>query len=655
MKKPQFTHKLRASFLIALSCLFVHTQAQVQIYYEDFGSPTEKSTALASYTGWREKNVTYSKEIKGNQDVDIRNNQESKYSDGNPSASRDGNVYLNGGPVSFVVKGINTSEYYNLGLSFGVFGKTANAIQSFTVEYSTNNGTSYQKLASFETSTNEEKEWQYIANIPGLPQSASLCLRFSTTKNIKIRLDDILITGTETNSPVPSISVEANLVRFETSPTVTSQSQTIKISGENIQDGKNITLSLPDNSPFILSQNIIPKSELPKNITITYSPAKVGYNVDTLYLTTDGLSDRNRTMVRLQGKCNFLQPNNLTANKNSGALALQWSGVTGGETYLVNITKEEGTGVEEVIFSETFNKMKDTEFEDKELLLGDRIDGLASPYPTSVSYFMDNSSGWKGTYVYLGSDDDLGEKEGVVRIGKKDGGKGFLYTPKIDLSGNDVYLKVKIRSFSKSGQSEENKMKISHFTDERNVKAIATVENLYPDFYEYTFKITDGVAGSTIRFESDINNGAAANNRFILDDLQVVRGGKQTSYVALNQLVDGTSFDLSSLDADETYTATVYAYDANAVFASPVSNTYIFKPSDFNGSGLAEIENIQVYMFGDELYVDLKNDMPINIYNVLGQQLFTKQGKTGQNIISGLTAGQVYIVKIENASFKIIW
>ncbi len=659
---------LKAIVLFILSNVFLLSQAQVQIYYEDFGTPPVKSTPFDNFTGWREQGVYndggYSWDTSNpKKDIDIRNNQESKYPNGCPLASKGGNVYLNGGPVEFWIAGISTQSYHNLKLSFGLFGKSADAVKSLIVE-SMNDPFGawgvWTTIKDFSSYTNLDSEWQYVSNLDGLPQTDFLVLRFRTTSDVKIRLDDILITGTTTAALPPVIAVTSILNRFEATPSVPAASQTILVNAENLLSNENITLALSPNSPFTLSQYSISQAELPKEITIDYSSQAVGYDVDTLFLNTLGLLGVNKAAIVLKGKCNFLQPQNqFVAKISEDNYTLNWDAVPGATQYLINITKQGDTGsAENVIFNETFSKMVNTSTEEYEFYLGERIDGIImkdlSLFP--VSTFMDNGSGWKGEYLYLGSDDDAGEIPGVIRVGKKDGGKGTLYTPKIDLSGDDVYLKFKIRTFSKSNQKEENEIKITHFqTNELSTVAIGTLKNLSPEFYEYTFKISNGKTGSNIKFESSIATNTTLNNRFILDDIKVIKGGVQTDHILLNQLVENDNLFVlpTTLVQNETYVATVAAYDPTAVFISPAAQVQ-FKLSDITSSDVAPqaSDEIQVYVQNGKLYVELEsNNAPIRIYNILGQEVSSKQGKIGQNILS-LTTGKVYIVKVGEKIFK---
>jgi hypothetical protein len=192
------------------------------------------------------------------------------------------------------------------------------------------------------------------------------------------------------------------------------------LEGHNLTD--DISLSLPTNSSFNLSTNTIEKTQGSTDINITYSPTQEGYNVDTLIISTPGML--YPLAVKLFGKCNFLKPEtpNLENVSEENSFEINWNPVVGAEKYLLNITKIEDTGIaENIIYSEDFSKMIETD----DLLIGERIDA-----DFIIDNYM-NSTGWTGEYVYNGSDDDFGDIPGVVRIGKKEGGKGYIITPTI--------------------------------------------------------------------------------------------------------------------------------------------------------------------------------------------------------------------------------
>src|SRR5690606_30533074 len=132
-------------------------------------------------------------------------------------------------------------------------------------------------------------------------------------------------------------------------------------------------------------------------------------------------------------------------------------------------------------YSEDFSKMIETD----DLLIGERIDA-----DFIIDNYM-NSTGWTGEYVYNGSDDDFGDIPGVVRIGKKEGGKGYIITPTIknSIAQGNVYLKIKVRLFSKNNSKEETGIKISHASDGFDFQPLATLENLHPDFHEFILKV----------------------------------------------------------------------------------------------------------------------------------------------------------------------
>jgi|GEM_PF-2984024 len=123
------------------------------------------------------------------------------------NASASGNLYFNSNvDNSFIINGINTSDYNNVTLSFGVFGKNKADVNYLKVQYST--GGEFIDLATTEIAAlaTTKQIWQSVSSI-ALVSSANLALKFSTpnkngTNPIEIRVDDIKITGTDNASGV---------------------------------------------------------------------------------------------------------------------------------------------------------------------------------------------------------------------------------------------------------------------------------------------------------------------------------------------------------------------------------------------------------------------------------------------------------------------
>ncbi len=182
---------------------------------------------------------------------------------------------------------------------------------------------------------------------------------------------------------------------------------------------------------------------------------------------------------------------------------------------------------------------------------------------------------------------------------------------------------------------------------------MATLENLHPDFHEFILKVENATIDSKFKFESIIDNGdLSKNNRFILEDLQVMQNGIEKNQLILNQLVENTSTTITDLDIYDTYEISIRAYDTESTFASPESNILTIRPVDLINS-VKKNKMSFIYTTDKILFIDLLNDEKIEIFSILGEKILTRNGRTGKNEISTLKNNHFYIVKIASETFKI--
>jgi len=642
--------------LLILTMFPLMVFSQITIMNETFGNPTTSPIKVEDYKGWSEKNgIVYSSK-KGNVEhsVEIRNNQTSEYLNDGILASGGGNLYLNGDATSFVVSNINASNCYKLKLSFGLFGKTVNSFLNFKVYYSLNDGTTKTLLKSFESYVCEPKKWQHISEI-SLPEAAAvsnLTLIFDLGKtegSAKVRLDDIKIVGLKNQSDdYASLSILSEISRFET--TVNSEtSQNLSISGSNI--ASDVTLQLKDGSDFSLSKNTITAEELNDgaksvSIGITYSPKSVKYSDDTLVINTANLS--SPLYVLLEGKSMFENVQNLQVSQVGANVKISWDAVPTAENYLITINKKQNV-VKDTIFYEDFS-----DFQEKTIKVGEKdvdieIGESIINTGTNVYNGFFKTAGWTGANVYNGSDDDLGDVEGVCRLGKKAGGNGWLNSPSIYLMGKkNVYLSYKIRTFTNHGTPEKTSVKVGYLanTDQK----LDILENLYPDFQEYIKKIENDTI--KIRF-AGTNPKANENNRFIIDDIVIFSAENYEMPKVKNKLLTENSFEIADLTIGAEYEISVRAYNPTTVFVSDSANV-TYKVKDCSAlKNISEENEAIIYAENGIVFIESLKDAEINIYNPLGAIVCTKKINEGVNEIVGLTQG-VYLLQVGGKTTKTI-
>lgn len=157
---------------------------QSTIISENMGTATS-TTAIASHTFQNSPTLTFTGT------ADVRNTTAST---GYSGSSGLGNVFFGtsgGNAKEFLISGINTTNYTDISLSFGVLATTANNM--LVVEYSTD-GTNYSSLTVNSTIT--ANTWSLKTASGSIPSTSNLRLKFSKNSTVSFRLDDVKLTGT---------------------------------------------------------------------------------------------------------------------------------------------------------------------------------------------------------------------------------------------------------------------------------------------------------------------------------------------------------------------------------------------------------------------------------------------------------------------------
>jgi hypothetical protein len=142
--------------------------------------------------------------------LNIRTNNASTYT----GASGNGNLYFNANILnSFSISGINTTNYENVTLSFGIYGKNKADVTLLNLQCNTGDG--YYDIATTQISSllTTKATWLTVSGI-SLPASSALSLKFATpTTNsanssapVELRIDDIMVTGTQIVSGVNNLN-----------------------------------------------------------------------------------------------------------------------------------------------------------------------------------------------------------------------------------------------------------------------------------------------------------------------------------------------------------------------------------------------------------------------------------------------------------------
>ena len=155
------------------------------IYLENMGTSATGNPLITDYTGWQNGSpYVYT----GTGDV-----RTSAASSGYGGASGSVNIFLNADTEYFQVDGINTSAYSssNLQLSFGI--NTPTAVTNLLVVEVSTDATTWTPLTYTPTGTG----WTLATITSGIPSSATLSVRFTTTSALQYRIDDVKIFNSD--------------------------------------------------------------------------------------------------------------------------------------------------------------------------------------------------------------------------------------------------------------------------------------------------------------------------------------------------------------------------------------------------------------------------------------------------------------------------
>lgn len=168
------------------------SSSQTTIYSESFGS-TSSDVSVNTFTGYQNKTpINYSGS--GSKISKAHSSNTGYY----PLASDSANVFFNN-TNTFYITGLNTSNYYNIKLSMGIF-KNNDALNGsdFKISYSTDSINWVLMSYSLMTTRGSGNTWVYKTFTDTIPSSSKLYLRFvcSTSSGTKeYRIDDVKLSG----------------------------------------------------------------------------------------------------------------------------------------------------------------------------------------------------------------------------------------------------------------------------------------------------------------------------------------------------------------------------------------------------------------------------------------------------------------------------
>ncbi len=185
--------------LFAAVIFAASVNAQDVFYSENMGTPTG-TVSIAGNTWQVGSPVNYTGT------ADVRDNS---ISSGYAGASGGGNILFNKKDENFVISGIDTSDYINITLSFGHLKSNNASTNELTVEVS-EDGAIWTPLTY--TRATGSNGWLLINPTGTIPSVENLRLRFnqSTGGSAQFRLDDVVLSGTNTTLTSSNVNIAKN-------------------------------------------------------------------------------------------------------------------------------------------------------------------------------------------------------------------------------------------------------------------------------------------------------------------------------------------------------------------------------------------------------------------------------------------------------------
>ena len=309
--------------------------AQITFFTENMGTPSG-TTTIASNLFQNSAPVTFLGT------ADVRN---TTVSTGYANASAGGNVFFtNPGNPSFIVSGINTSNYNNLVLKLGQHKSTNAGNNELTIEVSSD-GVLWNNLTYSRATGTGTANWTLITPSGSIPSASNLRIRFTNTlATAQFRIDDISLTGNLVTKPEPT--------NFPTTFSCgTTTSSTIPLSwadavGTTLPDGYLIKWSSAsyaaitdpvDGSPVANGANVQNVAQGVQSYAATGLSAGTVYYFKIWSYTNSGsaidyklVSEPQTSCPTVAAPCNFIEDFSNIPTNNSGIYAVRtWTGAGG--------------------------------------------------------------------------------------------------------------------------------------------------------------------------------------------------------------------------------------------------------------------------------------------------------------------------------------
>ncbi|MFR9164977.1 MAG: hypothetical protein ACLVKO_01660 [Dysgonomonas sp.] len=234
-----------------------------------------------------------------------------------------------------------------------------------------------------------------------------------------------------------------------------------------------------------------------------------------------------------------------------------------------------------------------------------------------------------------------------------------IFSPRMDLSGNDGKFTLEINASSANGdvlKVLKGCTDASH-TEPKDIKEL-TFDAATKNFQvEFTHQNPLSIGGIDLMFET---TGA----KTFMDDLRItktLKAGDQYSYIyyaVIPKNGSGVQSVPVELEPKDGYTYSYSVVTLRGLDVEPYMEFLGYENRmkvDFKGNSIESnvADNNKIYVSGNDLHVDLEESSLIEVYTVSGKQIYRANGQSGENVFP-LTDQGVYLVKTGNKVVKVI-
>jgi len=262
---------MKKIYIFLLASVFNFGYAQTTIFSENIGTPTG-TTAIADNVFQNSSPIVFS----GTADIRI-----STPSENYTGASGSGCVFLGGTTPAktFIIEGVDTSNYSDIVLSFG-HQKGTNAGSNELIISVSEDGTNWTQLSYTRPTGAGTSNWILITPTGIIPATANLRIKFENPiSNVGFRIDDIKLTGN-------SLSVKNNTIAG------------LKVYPNPVTSGKFFISTDANTDKYVVIYDVLGKQVVNTTATESVNVSNLKTGVYIVKITEEGKTATRKLVIK---------------------------------------------------------------------------------------------------------------------------------------------------------------------------------------------------------------------------------------------------------------------------------------------------------------------------------------------------------------------